>query len=334
MLAKLKKDKCEVVVPAYTCYSVAASIEEAGLKMVLSDVVPETLDFDYQKLKSVVHDKTLCIISTHFFSKSADIDQARKLADSVGAYLVEDAAQSGIDPERGVMTSDIIVYSFGRGKPISTNGGGILAVSCDEISAELTSRHKVMPMPGRIRELKSALMMLMNDLLIQPSIFWLPARLPFLGIGRTVYPDYISMERMGRLRVLLLQRLLKRLPTLKASRRECAGFYFNRLKKCGRVSLLAHLEKSESFPIRFPCYLEGDIELSRKNKSLSGRELGISQMYPQGLHKLKEIKGFCLNYGDDFPGADFVSNHLVTLPTHLLVNASVRRQVVAWLVGE
>ena len=330
-LSQLEVSRREVVVPAYTCYSVAAAVEAAGLKMVLCDLVPETLDFNYGGLRSVVNSNTLCIISTHFFCKSADIYQARKIADSVGAYLVEDAAQSGVDPDQGQMLSDITLHSFGRGKPISANGGGILAVNRDDISVAINSLYSRLSDPARVQELKSAFAMMISDVLIQPYIFWLPAKLPFLGIGETIYPEHISVKKMGGFRLLLLQKMIKRVPALRGVRQVNASFYINKLKKCSGISLLPPLGEAYC-PIRFPCYVDSGFDLSAKGKLLPG-ELGISQMYPQGLHKLAQIKQFCLNCSGIFPGADFISSHLIALPTHSLVSARTGSHIVSYLDG-
>ena len=40
-----------VVVPAYTCFSVAASVVKAGLDLVPCDIDPKTLDFDFDELR-------------------------------------------------------------------------------------------------------------------------------------------------------------------------------------------------------------------------------------------------------------------------------------------
>src|SRR5690349_9790989 len=46
--ARASAGRSEVVLPAYTCYSVAASVVKAGLTPRLVDILPETLDFDYE----------------------------------------------------------------------------------------------------------------------------------------------------------------------------------------------------------------------------------------------------------------------------------------------
>lgn len=332
-LLRLEPSRREVVLPAYTCYSVAAAVEAAGLKLVLCDVALETLDFNYEMLVSVANNNTLCIVATHFFSKSADVARAREVVDAVGAFLIEDAAQSGIELNQEQVLSDITVYSFARGKPLSANGGGILAVNHKNISAEIAFLHGKLPTPSLSQEFKSALMMLVSDVLIQPSFFWLPARLPFLGIGKTIYPSHIFVGKMGGVRLFLLHKLVGEIAVLSELRQKNVAFYSDQLEKNDTVQLLNFPQNRGHALIRLPCYLRGDVELTKKSKSFSGKELGISQMYPHGLHQLGQVKPFFLNCNDSFPGADFISQHLITLPTHPLVSQRARTRVVAWLDG-
>lgn len=332
-LSRLEPSRCEVILPAYTCYSVAAAVEAAGLKLVLCDIVPETLDFNYEMLVSVANDNTLCIVATHFFSKSADVVRIREVVDGAGAFLVEDAAQSGIDTGQDQMLSDIAIYSFSRGKPLSVNGGGILAVKHKSISVEIASFHGELPAPGLFQELKSAFMMLVSDVLIRPSVFWIPASLPFFGIGKTIYPKFILVEKMGRVRLFLLQNLAKEVAVLRGLRQMNAAFYFDQLESGGVVQLLVSSPKEGHAPIRFPCCLRRDIESPNRRGVILAKELGISQMYPCGLHQLDQVKPFFLNDGDSFLGADFISQHLITLPTHPLVSKRARTRVVTWLNG-
>jgi len=57
--------KQQVVIPAYTCFSVPSAIVKAGLKVTLCDVDPETFDFDRNQLEKTIGQDTLCVIPTH-----------------------------------------------------------------------------------------------------------------------------------------------------------------------------------------------------------------------------------------------------------------------------
>ena len=56
-LKRLSPDKNEVIIPAYTCYSVPAAILKADLKIVLCDIDASTFDFDYNSLRETAKHK-------------------------------------------------------------------------------------------------------------------------------------------------------------------------------------------------------------------------------------------------------------------------------------
>ena len=45
----------EVLIPAFTCYSVPSAIVRAGLKVRLCDINPDTLDFDFDQLSKILN---------------------------------------------------------------------------------------------------------------------------------------------------------------------------------------------------------------------------------------------------------------------------------------
>src|SRR4029078_11221028 len=83
-----------VIIPAYTCFSVPSAIVKAGLEVVLCDVAPETLDFNFAQLESVIGEDVLCVVSTHLFGRPADVDRVKPLCEGKGIVVVEDAAQA------------------------------------------------------------------------------------------------------------------------------------------------------------------------------------------------------------------------------------------------
>jgi len=56
-LKQIFPDRNEVLIPAFTCYSVPSAIVRAGLKVRLCDVNPETLDFNFAALQKITKNK-------------------------------------------------------------------------------------------------------------------------------------------------------------------------------------------------------------------------------------------------------------------------------------
>src|SRR5713226_3197221 len=77
ILAALKSlsDKTQVVIPAYTCFSVPSAIVKAGLEITLCDVDPVTFDFDSKSLREAITSKTLCVVPSNLFGIPSDMDR-------------------------------------------------------------------------------------------------------------------------------------------------------------------------------------------------------------------------------------------------------------------
>jgi len=60
-LHKIHPDRDEVLIPAFTCYSVPSAIVRAGLKVRLCDISPDTLDFDFNQLDKILAQSKLSI---------------------------------------------------------------------------------------------------------------------------------------------------------------------------------------------------------------------------------------------------------------------------------
>ena len=175
-------ERVEVVVPAYTCWSVAASIVRSGLLIRPVDVDPDTLDYREEDLSRSVGARTRAVVAAHLFARTADTSTVARVAAANGARWIDDAAQALPDRPNG---ADATVLSFGRGKPLALgSGGALLGGSWLE------------PRPTSAGGLVAALKLGVTALLARPAWYRLPQSIPALGIGRTVYdPDF---DRQGR----------------------------------------------------------------------------------------------------------------------------------------
>ena len=70
----------EVAIPGYTCYSVAASVAKAGLKINVYDLDPATLQPDFDSLRKATSEKTLGIVFQHLFGIPTSGFEFQKIA--------------------------------------------------------------------------------------------------------------------------------------------------------------------------------------------------------------------------------------------------------------
>ena len=118
-----------VVVPAYTCPLVVLAITHCGLKPVLCDLRANHFDLDPQALRTVCGDDTLAIVATHLGGRVADLDSVTETARRVGAFVIEDAAQSLGATWHGQAVGtlgDAGFYSLAVGKGLTLYEGGVL----------------------------------------------------------------------------------------------------------------------------------------------------------------------------------------------------------------
>ncbi len=178
----------EVVIPAYTCFSVPAAVVRAGLRPVPCDIDPATFDFDHALLEEKLNADTLCVIAHHLFGIPSDMERMGALCAPRGAFVVEDAAQAmgAQDKGRALGTmGDLGVFSLGRGKNITCGSGGIVVTSRDEIARAVSARCRRLEAPRPAEGLKDLVQLMLMAVFIRPRLYWIPAAVPFLRLGQT-----------------------------------------------------------------------------------------------------------------------------------------------------
>ncbi|KZC34978.1 nucleotide sugar aminotransferase [Rhodanobacter sp. FW510-R12] len=137
-----------VVVPAYTCPLVAIAVQQAGLELQLCDLRPGHYDMDPSALRAACDEHTLAIVPTHLAGRVADVDDALAVARSVGAYVIEDAAQA-LGARRGEasvgLAGDAGFFSLAAGKGLSIYEGGLLAARDPALRERLADAAKRVP---------------------------------------------------------------------------------------------------------------------------------------------------------------------------------------------
>jgi len=125
----------EVLVPAYTFPATANVVALAGLKPVLVDVDPETMNIDPSK--AVAGPRTKAVLAVHLFGRPARLEQ---LPD--GLPVLEDAAGALGARRAGRACGGLGLLgclSFHPRKIVTTGEGGAVTTNDDEIAAAVAS---------------------------------------------------------------------------------------------------------------------------------------------------------------------------------------------------
>jgi len=223
-LRELQPQRRRVVVPAFTCPLVAIAVRQAGLELQLCDLRAGHYDMDPAALRAACDERTLAIIPTHLAGRVADVDDALAVARSVGAYVIEDAAQALGARRAGIsvgLAGDIGFFSLAAGKGLSIYEGGLL-LARDPVMREHLARTAARIVPHSLGwELKRSVELLGYAALYRPRGLRLaygnPLRRalrrgdPVAAVGDD-FPLTVPLHRVGRWRQAVGAHAATRLP--------------------------------------------------------------------------------------------------------------------------
>jgi len=348
-LRELSPDRDEVLIPAFTCYSVPSSVIRAGLRIRMCDLHPDCLDFDFAKMSAMLTKgpplqtnarraggasgspvetcdpadnsgnsikKLLAVVPTHLFGLPADVARLRELIRDPGVTIVEDAAQAmgeTVEGRKVGTLGDVSFFSLGRGKAFSVVEGGVILTNRDSLAKILNVLIGRLPRYGLLPLLKVILNAAALMVLIHPRFFWVPRSLPFLKLGETLFEPHFSILRMSSFQAGLTRNWRAKLEILRDVRKEKVNRWITVLQ-AGRIYGSHFLNGQALGLLRFPLRIADRTKREALLRESAGRGLGIMPVYPTSINAIPELKGKL--EGGTFPVAESCARELVTLPTH------------------
>ena len=310
-------DRDEVLIPAYTCYSVPSAIARAGLKVRLCDIGENSLDYDLSLLAQLLDNKKLlCVIPTHLFGLPADIAALRSLITDPEVTIVEDAAQAMGGEVHGQQLGtlgDVGFFSLGRGKALSTVEGGVILTNDDELAALIRSEYETLPEYQLTEQVKLILYAIALNLLMHPWLFWVPKSLPFLKLGETIYDTGFSSKKLTAFQAGLGRHWRNTLAKSKQIRSTHVGDWQSIITG----SFTATTDGKPQPLIRFPLIMGSPKQAESILCQSEDAGLGIAISYPDAIHHIPQIADQFA--GQDYPNAAAIVQRLVTLPVHRYV---------------
>ncbi len=308
----LKPDRHEVLLAAYTCYSVPSAVLKAGLEPKLVDVSQDSFGFDELGLDCAVSSATVCVVASHLLGVSENMDAVSRVARRNGAFVVEDAAQAMGVRRGGAFLGcigDVGFFSLGRGKNLTCGAGGVILTDDDTIAECVATRFSgLRDLTWRENALEFAKAVLLS-VFVHPFLYWIPSSVPQLRLGETHFEPDFRVARLSKVQCGLLCGWQRRLELSNSSRKRNGDAIAAQLKE--------RKLPGDAVPLRYPWLLRSREEKERVLKMSKEQGLGLSGMYPLALNILPELEGRF--EGQDFPNAGRLSQRLVTAPTHELV---------------
>lgn len=301
-----------IALPAYGCYDLATACDGAEVEVVLYDLDPDTLGPDWASYEAALATGPAAVVLVHLYGVPVDLDRATALALSRGVRVIEDAAQGAGGSWQGKALGsfgDYAVLSFGRGKGITGGGGGALL-----LHTEAAQDPALPTLPAGQGGLKRLALALAQRELGRPWIYWLPASLPFLGLGDTPYLPAHPPTGMAPASLGLLAGNLAVTVSEAETRHRSAVHYHELILPVSEFGIPRIPAAAVAGYLRFPVVAPTAGVAARLVKS--GARWGLAPGYPSSLQDLAGFTRGAAPAGSDMPGARLLAQRLVTLPTH------------------
>lgn len=335
-LENLRPGRCVVATPAYTCFTVAASIVRAGHRIYPVEIDPQTLDFDFAELEAVPHDNLLCILTSNLFGLVNDLARTREIARSKGAFVVDDAAQALGATRNGSMagtSGDVGIYSVGRGKALAALEGGLIVTNSPEIGSAVQAEAQQLPVTSSAHAVSLFVQMLGYSTLLNPRLYWIPNSIPFLKLGVTEFEPAFRATQLPSLSEALLLQVIEGLAEVNRIRRENAAVLAEAFSSGPNFSTPRPAPNSRPSYIRFPLIAREESLRDRAVSRLREAGIGATAFYPSAICEIPAIHKYMATPDFHRRRAEDLSRRLLTLPTHPFVRPQDLTRMVEVLKG-
>lgn len=303
----------EVILPAYGCPSLVSAVLYCGAKPVLVDLTENQLSLDINALQANLTPNTVATVSVDLFGLPSITDAHRRLLGEYNCALIRDCAQANVTHANTQVDDDeLIVISFGRGKPVSVLTGGAVLHSA-AIPYSLPEAPAVTGTRGD--NLLARLKFGLYNLVIKPSVYGFLDYLP-IGIGDTRYSDLGEIAGMSATAATFLpanlNRSVKPLATMRAQYEQM----FSAVSASGWYDLCYHLDpKNNHRLLRYAVLAPSRHARDRVLGQAEAMKLGMTGLYHQILPHIDQMPAIFSGQADSlFPNAKRLADRLITLP--------------------
>ena len=151
LLRKTKStNKNEVIISAYTCTTVAESVQAAGYKVVYCDIDFDSGIMSTNFLSKLINSRTHSIITANTYGAIDNVVDIQRMVKGKDIYLFEDItwAIGGFFSNKPIGSfGDAAFVSLGLGKNITVGSGGILLINSNKIKTSIKKGKKIISAP-------------------------------------------------------------------------------------------------------------------------------------------------------------------------------------------
>ncbi len=318
----------QILLPAFTCAVVPNAIIYAGAKPIYVDIDQRNFNMDVSLIEKKITKKVIAIYVQHTFGVKCDMVAINNLAKKNNLKIIEDNAH--FFDLKGKKESSVYAsfYSLDHSKIINTHLGGVATTNNINVFKRLKNDHKKLFNLTKFNQLRMLLSFLIELIIFNQFFLW---------IGRPIFQILYYFKIMFYFR--------DELNTKKPSYYPCK--YNEYLASVG-INQINNLKKNLNHRAELSLYFEKKIKWYQydKNKIFDNSWLRYSFLVKDRKRFLKIFKkkfnldiwytsifeGRQKNYHEigyklgSCPTAEYVSKHIVNLPTHLNVSKDVYQQ--------
>lgn len=323
-LKTLQPGKKNVLIPAYTCFSVPSAVVKAGLEVSLCDITSTTYGMDTAQVKDAIDANTLCVVQNHLFGIPSEVEKIRDSGSGSNIVVVEDAAQAMGNTYQGRKLGtlgDVGFFSLGRGKNITCGSGGIIITNDAAIAAAIEQEYRVLEQPRFMETVREFAKACVLSIFLRPMLFWFPASLPFLRLGETIFYKDFPIKRLSGMNAGMMRNWQRSLEESNDVRGRNAQHFREMLglgAEIGQTQGPAYLR----LPILTQTRADRDAIISQNEN----KRMGISKMYPTPIANIPEIQD-TLTGNATFPVAQMAAERFFTVPTHSLLSEKDQERI-------
>lgn len=324
-------DKDEVILPSYTCFSVAASVVKAGLKIRLVDLSTDTLDYDPEDLRRADYSRVLAIVATNLYGLPNHLPALSAVARDRGVFLIDDAAQAmgaSVGGRKSGTWGDAGLFSFDKGKNVSAIDGGVLVTDSDRVASALAAEVDSLGAPSLAESGMGVAKALIYFAMLRPWLYWIPHRIPQLELGKTVFTTEFPLERPSRPLVALGLTMIDRLDEFTSVRTRNAAALLAGLSTVKGIRAIAPVPGSVPVYLRLPILADSEQLRNKTIETLRAAGIGATASYPSSLADVPALQSSLDVRSQPITGGREIARRILTLPTHSFVGpADVQRMV-------
>lgn len=269
----------EVLTTPFTFFATAEAIMQLGARPVFVDVDPQTFNLDIEEVEKQITSRTKAIVPVHLFGQMVNMSALRDLADEHGLKIIEDACQA-IGAKWGThgvgSLGDAAAVSFFPTKNLGGYGDGGMVLVSDDEAAQRLRRLRVHGSEQKY---------------VHAELGW--------------------NSRLDELQAAVLRVKLRRLSTWTEQRRSLASRYNQAL---AGLPIATPQVRTQAYHV-YHLYTIVTHQQAELQRCLQSSGIGCGIYYPVPLHLQRALSSLGYQEGD-FPNAEYLSTHCLSLPLY------------------